>query len=61
MDGVRAHRENQFDIMSWCILFLQLKYLDIVGEGGIYVDKSLPPLVAWGADEVNECRIQCAY
>lgn len=56
MDGVGAHRADEFDIMSGCILFLQLMYFDIVGEGCIYVDKSLPPLVAWGADEVKELQ-----
>ncbi|KAK9932447.1 hypothetical protein M0R45_019685 [Rubus argutus] len=37
-----------------CILFLQLLYFDIVGEGCIYVDRSLASVQAWGNLDVKE-------
>ena len=48
------HRENNNGILSGCILFLQLLYFDIVGEGCIYVDRSLASVQAWGTLEVKE-------
>ncbi|KAK9943199.1 hypothetical protein M0R45_008815 [Rubus argutus] len=54
LQGVSDNRENNNGILSGCILFLQLLYFDIVGEGCIYVDRSLASVQAWGTLDVKE-------
>lgn len=54
LQRVSEHKANNNRIISGCILFLQLLYFDIVGEGCIYVDRSLASVEAWGSVDVKE-------
>ncbi|KAK9938901.1 hypothetical protein M0R45_015613 [Rubus argutus] len=54
LQGVSEQRTDNNGIISGCIFFLQLMYFDIVGEGCIYVDKSIASIEAWGSLDVKE-------
>lgn len=47
MEGVRRHREEQKEIVTGCMLFLQLLYLDKVGEVVLPPQVKTCPLMYW--------------
>lgn len=47
MEGVRRHREEQKEIVTGCMLFLQLLYLDKVGEVVLPPQVKTCPMLYW--------------
>ncbi|CAL8149313.1 unnamed protein product [Prunus armeniaca] len=46
-EGVRSFQAKKVSYVNGSLLFLQLFYFDSILHGGVYVDKSLDPIVSW--------------
>ncbi|BFG42026.1 hypothetical protein CerSpe_283000 [Prunus speciosa] len=46
-EGVRSFKSKKVAYVNGSLLFLQLFYFDSIVHGGVYVDKSLDPIVSW--------------
>ncbi|XP_020420402.1 uncharacterized protein LOC18775894 [Prunus persica] len=46
-EGIRSFKAKKVSYVNGSLLFLQLLYFDSILHGGVYVDKSLDPIVSW--------------
>ncbi|KAI5336779.1 hypothetical protein L3X38_016048 [Prunus dulcis] len=46
-EGIRSFKAKKVLYVNGSLLFLQLLYFDSILHGGVYVDKSLDPIVSW--------------
>ncbi|KAI5342483.1 hypothetical protein L3X38_010358 [Prunus dulcis] len=51
-EGVRSFKAKKVAYVNGSLLFLQLLYFDSIVHGGVYVDKSLDPIVSWDNNSV---------
>ncbi|CAL9028803.1 unnamed protein product [Prunus brigantina] len=51
-EGVRSFKAKKVAYVNGSLLFLQLFYFDSIVHGGVYVDKSLDPIVSWDNNSV---------
>ncbi|KAL6186359.1 hypothetical protein ACLB2K_042479 [Fragaria x ananassa] len=54
MEGVTSHQHSEEEYVSGSVVFLQLLYLDIVGEEFNLVERRLPPITAWYPSVMND-------
>lgn len=54
IDGVQKHRRGETQVVAGCMLFMELLYLDILGEAMDMVDKTLVPVSAWRTEDADE-------
>ncbi|KAI5324058.1 hypothetical protein L3X38_033131 [Prunus dulcis] len=51
-EGVRLFKAKKVAYVNGSLLFLQLFYFDSIIHGGVYVDKSLDPIMSWDNNSV---------
>ncbi|KAI5338684.1 hypothetical protein L3X38_017956 [Prunus dulcis] len=51
-EGVRSFKAKKVAYVSRSLLFLQLLYFDSIVHGGVFVDKSVDPIVSWDNNSV---------
>ncbi|ONH94452.1 hypothetical protein PRUPE_7G017400, partial [Prunus persica] len=51
-EGVRSFKAKKVAYVNGSLLFLQLLYFDSIFHGGVYVDKSLDPIMSWDNNSV---------
>ncbi|KAI5330825.1 hypothetical protein L3X38_020951 [Prunus dulcis] len=51
-EGVRSFKAKKVAYVSGSLLFLQLLYFDSIVHGGVFVDKSVDPIVSWDNNSV---------
>ncbi|KAI5348692.1 hypothetical protein L3X38_001579 [Prunus dulcis] len=51
-EGARSIKAKKVAYVNGSLLFLQLLYFDSIVHGGVYVDKSLDPIVSWDNNSV---------